>query len=90
MLKKIIITCDKTLRLQNKSFDNTCDLIEHAITYSDCKNIVLSGGFLNCVNNYRYLDRFPKHNFFVDPNPSDGGTSTGSIWLYYYLKAKGF
>ena len=30
------------LRLQNKSFDNTCDLIENAITYSDCKNIVLS------------------------------------------------
>ena len=53
---------------------------------------MLSGGYaLNCVNNYRYLDRFPKHNFFVDPNPGDNGTSTGAaIWLYYYLKAGGF
>ena len=90
--EELLSHADKALRLQNKSFDNTCDLIEHAITYSDCKNIVLSGGYaLNCVNNYRYLDRFPKHNFFVDPNPSDGGTSTGAaIWLYYYLKAGGF
>ena len=90
--EELISPADKALRLQNKSFDNTCDLIEHAITYSDCKNIVLSGGYaLNCVNNYRYLDRFPKHNFFVDPNPGDGGTSTGAaIWLYYYLKAGGF
>ena len=36
-------------------------------------------------------NRFPKHNFFVDPNPGDNGTSTGAaIWLYYYLKAGGF
>ena len=90
--EELLSPADKALRLQNKSFDDTCDLIEHAITYSDCKNIVLSGGYaLNCVNNYRYLDRFPKHNFFVDPNPGDNGTSTGAaIWLYYYLKAGGF
>ena len=90
--EELLSPADKALRLQNKSFDDTCDLIEHAITYSDCKNIVLSGGYaLNCVNNYRYLDRFPKHNFFVDPNPGDSGTSTGAaIWLYYYLKAGGF
>ena len=90
--EELLSPADKALRLQNESFDNTCDLIEHAITYSDCKNIVLSGGYaLNCVNNYRYLDRFPKHNFFVDPNPGDSGTSTGAaIWLYYYLKAGGF
>lgn len=90
--EELLSSSDKALRLQNKSFDNTCDLIEHAITYSDCKNIVLSGGYaLNCVNNYRYLDVFPKHNFFIDPNPSDSGTSTGAaIWLYYYLKAGGF
>ena len=90
--EELLSPADKALRLQNKSFDDTCDLIEHAITYSDCKNIVLSGGYaLNCVNNYRYLDRFPKHNFFVDPNPGDSGTSTGAaIWLYYYLKSGGF
>ena len=90
--EELLSPADWALRLQNKSFDNTVDLIEHAITYSDCKNIVLSGGYaLNCVNNYRYLDRFPKHNFFVDPNSGDNGTSTGAaIWLYYYLKAGGF
>jgi len=90
--EELLSPADKALRLQNKSFDNTCDLIKHATTYSDCKNIVLSGGYaLNCVNNYRYLDEFPKHNFFVDPNPGDSGTSTGAaIWLYHYLKAGGF
>ena len=78
--------------LQSTCNNDTIDLIEHAITYSDCKNIVLSGGYaLNCVNNYRYLDEFPKHNFFVDPNPGDSGTSTGAaIWLHFYLKAGGF
>ena len=83
---------DKAKRLQDTTFDNTVELLKHATTYSDCKNFVLTGGYvLNCVNNYRYLDEFPKHNFFVDPNPGDNGTSTGAaIWLYHYLKAGGF
>ena len=90
--EELLSPADKALRLQNKTFNDTIELIKHAITYSDCKNIVLSGGYaLNCVNNYRYLDEFPKHNFFVDPNPGDSGTSTGAaIWLYHYLKAGGF
>jgi len=90
--EELLSQADKSLRLQNKTFNDTIELIKHATTYSDCKNIVLSGGYaLNCVNNYRYLDEFPKHNFFVDPNPGDSGTSTGAaIWLYFYLKAGGF
>ena len=90
--EELLSPADKSLRLQNKTFNDTIELIKHAITYSDCKNIVLSGGYaLNCVNNYRYLDEFPKHNFFVDPNPGDSGTSTGAaIWLHFYLKAGGF
>ena len=39
--EELISHGDKALRLQNKTFDNACDLIEHAITYSDCKNMVL-------------------------------------------------
>tara|TARA_S200000501_G_scaffold368957_1_gene407601 strand:- start:696 stop:1655 length:960 start_codon:yes stop_codon:yes gene_type:complete len=90
--EELLSPADKALRLQNKTFNDTIELIKHATTYSDCKNIVLSGGYaLNCVNNYRYLDEFPKHNFFVDPNPGDSGTSTGAaIWLHFYLKAGGF
>ena len=90
--EELLSQADKSLRLQNKTFNDTIELIKHATTYSDCKNIVLSGGYaLNCVNNYRYLDEFPKHNFFVDPNPGDSGTSTGAaIWLHFYLKAGGF
>ena len=90
--EELLSQADKSLRLQNKTFNDTIELIKHATTYSDCKNIVLSGGYaLNCVNNYRYLDEFPKHNFFVDPNPGDSGTSTGAaIWLYHYLKQEAF
>ena len=81
--EELLSFADKALRLQNETFSHTVELIEKAITYSDCKNIVLSGGYaLNCVNNYRYLDEFPNHNFFVDPCPNDGGTSIGAaLWL---------
>jgi len=74
---------DRALKLQDETFSHTVELIEKAISYSDCKNIVLSGGYaLNCVNNYRYLDVFPNHNFFVDPCSNDGGTSIGAaLWL---------
>jgi len=90
--EELLSPADRALRIQNHSFNDTIDLLERATTYSDCKNFVLTGGYaLNCVNNYRYLDKFPEHNFFVDPNPGDNGTSTGAaIWLYSYLKAGGF
>tara|TARA_Y100000004_G_scaffold70000_1_gene78670 strand:- start:13 stop:999 length:987 start_codon:yes stop_codon:yes gene_type:complete len=81
--KELLSHADRALKLQDETFSHTVELIEKAISYSDCKNIVLSGGYaLNCVNNYRYLDVFPHHNFFVDPCPNDGGTSIGAaLWL---------
>jgi len=81
--KELLSHADRALKLQDETFSHTVELIEKAISYSDCKNIVLSGGYaLNCVNNYRYLDVFPKHNFFVDPCPNDNGTSIGAaLWL---------
>ena len=70
-------------KIQDKSFDETCILIEKAYNYKKIKNFVLSGGyFLNCSNNFRYVKKYPEFNFFVDPNPSDGGTSLGAC-VYY-------
>ena len=67
-------------QLQQKSFDFTCKIIQRAIDLNpDCKNIILSGGFaLNCTNNAKYLDKFPDHQFFVDPVAHDGGTAVGA------------
>jgi len=66
--------------MQRKSFDNAVATIQRAIDLNpDCKNIVLSGGFsLNCTNNYKYLEKFPKHKFFVDPAANDSGTAIGA------------
>ena len=85
-------SADLALTVQTLTENIMIKKIHDLIDKHGVKNICLSGGYaLNCVNNYRYLDVFPKHNFFIDPNPSDSGTSTGAaIWLYYYLKAGGF
>lgn len=63
---------------------NSLNIIRKAVELNpDVKNIVLSGGYsLNCTNNYKYLEHFPEHNFFVDPIPHDGGTAVGAaVWL---------
>jgi len=75
------------LEIANKAQEETLEerikLIEKAITYSDCKNIVLSGGYhLNCSNNFKLVKHFPKLNFFVDPIPYDGGTAVGAAYYY--------
>jgi carbamoyltransferase len=77
----------KAKKLQEKSFEYTCALIDKALSYSNIKNIVLSGGyFLNCVNNFKYVKKYPQLNFFVDPVAHDGGTSIGAAIFYndYY------
>jgi len=75
---------DLAKQLQYTTKWETIKLIRKAISYTDCKNIVLSGGYaLNCVNNYEYVKHFPDYNFFVDPVAHDGGTSVGAaMWLY--------
>tara|TARA_R110000737_G_scaffold351741_1_gene394892 strand:- start:197 stop:1120 length:924 start_codon:yes stop_codon:yes gene_type:complete len=66
---------------QEKTFKDTCDLIDQAKEINN--NIVLSGGyFLNCSNNFKYVEKYPNLNFFVDPIPHDGGTAIGAA-LYY-------
>ena len=71
-------------KLQQRTKEYTIKLLEKAISYSNCKNIILSGGYaLNCVNNYHYVKAFPDYNFFVDPIAHDGGTSMGAaLWMY--------
>ena len=75
---------EKPHELQDKTKEYTIKLINKAISYSDCKNIILSGGYaLNCVNNYHYVKEFPEYDFFVDPIAHDGGTSMGAaLWMY--------
>lgn len=75
-----------TANLQEHSFQRACETLQKAVELNpDCKNIVLSGGFsLNCTNNYKYLDLFPEHNFFVDPAANDSGTAIGAALYQYY------
>ena len=75
---------ERPYKLQKESTEYTIKLLKRAIKYSDCKNIILSGGYaLNCVTNYECVKAFPKHNFFVDPIAHDGGTAMGAaLWMY--------
>lgn len=79
-----------TQQLEQVSLEHSCDIIQNAIDRNpDVKNIVLSGGYsLNCTNNYKYLQRFPDHQFFVDPMPHDGGTAMGAALYVYEQKMK--
>jgi len=53
------------------------------MTYSDCKNIILSGGYhMNCANNFKLVKHFPECNFFVDPIANDAGTAVGAAYCY--------
>ena len=74
----------KAQELQRQTKEYTIELLNKAFGYSDCKNVILSGGYaLNCVNNYEYVKEFPEYDFFIDPIAHDGGTSMGAaLWMY--------
>ena len=68
-------------KAQKETLEERIELVKKAQTYSDCKNIILSGGYhLNCANNFKLVKQFPKLNFFVDPIPYDGGTAVGAAY----------
>jgi len=70
-------------KVQEETLQDRIELIEKAMTYSNCKNIILSGGYhLNCSNNFKLVKHFPKLNFFIDPIPYDGGTAVGGAYFY--------
>jgi predicted NodU family carbamoyl transferase len=72
---------------QEETLEEKINLIKKAKQYSDCKNIILSGGYhLNCSNNFKLVKNFPELNFFVDPIPYDGGTAVGVALYENYKK----
>lgn len=77
-------------KLQEETKFHTIRLIERLLDNVDTNNVVLSGGyFLNCVNNYAYVKKFPEINFYVDPIAHDGGTAMGAaryIWHHFLEK----
>lgn len=76
-------------RVQEETERQTIRLIQKAIDISGSKNVVLSGGyFLNCVNNYKYLEHFPDVNFFIDPISHDAGTALGAAKWFHHGVAK--
>lgn len=76
-------------KVQEQTEKQTVRLIQKAIDISGSKNVVLSGGyFLNCVNNYKYLEHFPDVNFFIDPISHDAGTALGAAKWFHHGVAK--
>ena len=79
--KHILEIADKA---QKETLEEKIELVKKAQTYSDCKNIILSGGYhLNCSNNFKLVKHFPKLNFFVDPIAHDGGTAVGAAYAFH-------
>ena len=71
-------------KAQKETLEEKIELVKKAQTYSDCRNIILSGGYhMNCSNNFKLVKQFPKLNFFVDPIPHDGGTAVGAAYAFY-------
>lgn len=65
------------------------DMINWSIANSNCKNIVITGGFgLNCSANYQYRKQLPSDvKLFCEPISHDGGTTIGiarAYWLDNY------
>ena len=74
---------DYAHKAQEETLEERIDLIKKAMTYSDCKNIILSGGYhMNCANNFKLVKHFPECNFFVDPIANDAGTAVGAAYCY--------
>jgi len=80
---------DLALEIQNECQKNVGDMIEKYINKTGLKNVVCSGGyFLNCVNNYYLIKRFPNINFYFEPISHDGGTAIGAALALWYNKTQ--
>lgn len=72
-------------KIQRQTEEEMMALIQKAIDLTGERNVVISGGYgLNCVANYKYLERFPNINFFIDPISHDGGTAIGLAKLLWF------
>jgi carbamoyltransferase len=79
------IQADLASAVQKATQHKALNYIKKAIAESNCKNVVISGGYaLNIVSNKYYKDQLPEIKLFVDPLSSDGGLSFGSSKLLYH------
>lgn len=63
--------------------------VEQALSYSNSKNLVLSGGcFLNVIGNYILQKHFPDINFYIDPIANDSSQSYGAAKWFYHKTSK--
>lgn len=69
-------------KIQNEYEDYLINLCKKALSLSNSKNLILSGGCaLNCVANYKLLKSLPEDiNLFVEPLSSDCGVSLGAAF----------
>jgi len=69
-------------KVQKEYEEYLLHLCHKALTISNCKNLVLSGGCaLNCVANYKLLKSLPSDvNLFVEPISADCGVSMGAAF----------
>ncbi|MBR9677243.1 carbamoyltransferase [Candidatus Woesearchaeota archaeon] len=59
--------------------------LQHVHKETKCDNLVLAGGVaLNSVYNGKILKNTPFKNIWMQPNPSDGGTSIGAASYAYH------
>ena len=79
---------DLAYAVQTESQKAVADLIRHAVDISDCKKVVISGGYgLNCVANYYYLRELKDEgiDIYVEPVSNDGGTAMGAALLWHHV-----
>jgi len=69
-------------KIQNEYEDYLINLCKKALSLSNSKNLILSGGCaLNCVANYKLLKSLPEDiNLFVEPLSGDCGVSLGAAF----------
>lgn len=75
---------DLAFAVQEQTEKQLMNLIAKAHELTGETNIVICGGYgLNCVANYKYLEKFPNLNIYCEPISHDGGTSIGAAKLVY-------
>lgn len=76
-------------KIQKETEEQVMNLIQKAIDITGETNVVIAGGYgLNCVANYKYIQRFPNINFYVDPISHDGGSAVGLAKLASYINSQ--
>jgi len=84
---KYQIVRDLAWQVQDETEQQVLKLIIQAAEVGESNNVVIAGGYgLNCVANYKYLDKVNELgiNLFVDAISSDAGTHVGAaLWGYH-------